>query len=53
MTLFKTDRPRAIDRVIDYFGESRRIFAGSSTPPPAAPGTRLVAGPKTRQAQPR
>jgi hypothetical protein len=23
MTLFKTDQPRPIDRVIDYFGETR------------------------------
>jgi hypothetical protein len=43
MTLFKTDTPRAIDRVIDYFGESRRVFAGSSTPHPVDPGKRPFA----------
>ena len=34
MTLFKTDRPRAIDRVIDYFGELRPVIAGASVPRP-------------------
>jgi len=32
MTIFKTDHPRAIDRVIDYFGERRP--AAFPTPPP-------------------
>jgi hypothetical protein len=27
MTLIKTDRPRPIDRLIDYFGETRRTVA--------------------------
>ena len=36
MTLFKHDRPRPIDRVIDYFGEPRRILAGASTASPTS-----------------
>jgi hypothetical protein len=26
MVLFKTDRPRTIDQLIDYFGESRQVI---------------------------
>jgi hypothetical protein len=33
-TMFKTDHPRAIDRVIDYFGE-RRPAAAATPPRPA------------------
>jgi len=36
MTLVKPDRPRRIDRVIDYFGDSRH---GASNGPRPEPGS--------------
>ncbi len=34
MTLVKPDRPRRIDRVIDYFGDSRHGASSGSRPAP-------------------
>jgi hypothetical protein len=36
MTLVKTDRPRPIDRVIDYFGDRRHEVSNDPRPVEAA-----------------
>jgi hypothetical protein len=42
MLLLKTDRPRPIDRLIDYFGESRPLLTAPSAPPPGGVRTQFI-----------
>jgi hypothetical protein len=42
MTLLKTDRPRPIDRLIDYFGESCPLLTAARAVPPADAWMQLI-----------